>query len=131
VVHSSRRNSDSAGARALNEAVAGATAATWDLARTASEPAARISRQVIDVATEREPNHSSGVARAESGSVLSLASLAPDSAAAAATFQQVGDRLAIGVRPLSATARHAFGFLFGAPVVKPEPHTGAAAGKGA
>ena len=45
-------------ARTLNMALAEATAATWDLARSASEPAARISRQVLDAATgpDREPS---------------------------------------------------------------------------
>ena len=56
----------SADPRALNEAVAGATAATWDLARSASEPAARISRQVLDAATE--PETGSGLARSSARS---------------------------------------------------------------
>lgn len=46
-------------------------------------------------------------------SVPSLAPLAPDPYAATAALQQVGDHLANGVRPLSDTARHAFGFLMG------------------
>ena len=110
----------------LNEALAGATAATWDLARSASEPAARISRQVIDIATSPEvspvPTASNADAKtsAVTVSLPSLGSLAPDSGAAAAMLQQVGDRLATGVRPLSSTARHAFGFLLGPAPVKPE-----------
>jgi hypothetical protein len=124
-------------ARALNMAVAEATAATWDLARSASLPAARISRQVFDAATEAE--HTSDLpapdARSEpvaaGVSVLSLAALAPDTAAAGAMLLQVGDRLATGVRPLSDTARHAFGFLLGPAIAKPEAHANPPARKGA
>ena len=45
--------------------------------------------------------------------VPSLAPFTPDPSAASSAFQQVGDHLAAGVRPLSDTARHAFGFLIG------------------
>ena len=116
-------------------ALADATAATWDLARSASEPAARISRQVLDAATE--PEHDPGPAAAlpapiaATVSVPSLDSLAPDSAAAATMLQQVGDRLATGVRPLSDTARHAFGFLLGPALAKPEVPANPPAQKGA
>jgi hypothetical protein len=110
----------------LDLALADATAATWDLARSASEPAARISRQMLDVVTQAERNNARPVDGASSepvapvASVPSLDSLAPDTAAAGAMLQQVGDRFATGVRPLSDTARHAFGFLLGAPSAKPE-----------
>jgi hypothetical protein len=126
-----------AGARNLNTAVANATAATWDLARSASEPAARISRQVLNAATEadRESNLPTPDVRLEpvtSGvSVPSLAALAPDTAAAGAMLQQVGDHLATGVRPLSETARHAFGFLLGPAITKPEVPANPPAPKGA
>ncbi len=124
-------------ARALNTALSEATAATWDLARSASEPAARISRQVLDAATgpERSPAQPALVAGAGSVvaavSVPSLDSLAPDTAAAGAMLQQVGDRLTNGVRPLSDTARHAFGFLLGTALAKPEVPVNPPAQKGA
>jgi len=129
--HPASASPASADARALNEAVAGATAATWDLARSASEPAARISRQVLDAATEPELNRSGPGLGADSIAVPSLTSFAPDSATAAATLQQVGDRLATGVRPLSTTARRAFGFLLGPTLAKPEVRTNPPAAKGA
>jgi hypothetical protein len=124
-------------ARNLNTALAEATAATWDLARSASEPAARISRQVLSAATEgeREPSLSAADARPDPGaagvSVPSLAALAPDTAAAEAILQQVGDRLATGVRPLSDTARHAFSFLLGPASAKPDVPPNPPAPKGA
>ena len=64
-------------------------------------------------------------------SVPSLDSLAPDTAAAGAMLQQVGDRLTNGVRPLSDTARHAFGFLLGTALAKPEVPVNPPAQKGA
>ena len=99
-----------AGARKLNTAVAEATAATWDLARSASEPAARISRQVLDAATQADQDPSLHVGRAwepnAAGALVpSLTAPAPDTAAAETALRQVGDRLASGVRPLSDTAR--------------------------
>jgi hypothetical protein len=124
-------------ARSLDTAVADATAATWDLARSASEPAARISRQVLDVATEADrepslPNSDAGLETVSTGaSVLSLAALAPDTAAAEAMLQQVGDHLATGVRPLSDTARHAFRFLLGPASAKPDVPANPPAPKGA
>ncbi len=126
-----------ADARALNVALAEATAATWDLARTASAPAARISRQVLDAASEPKrnaPQVGSGTgskAGLTTASVPSLETLAPEATTAGAMLQQVGDRLTSGVRPLSDTARHAFGFLLGPPVPKPEVPTNPPAQKGA
>jgi hypothetical protein len=123
--------------RALNMALSEATAATWDLARSASEPAARISRQVLDAATgpDRSPAQPASIAGSRSVvvavSVPSLDSLAPDTAAAGAMLQQVGDRLTNGVRPLSNTARHAFGFLLGTALAKPEVPVNPPAQKGA
>ena len=64
-------------------------------------------------------------------SVPSLDALAPDPAAAAAMWHQVGDGLADGVRPLTSTARHAFGFLLGPAQVKPELRNNPPADKGA
>jgi hypothetical protein len=123
--------------RALNMALSEATAATWDLARSASEPAARISRQVLDAATGPDRSPAQPASIAGSGSVVvavsvpSLDSLAPDTAAAGAMLQQVGDRLTNGVRPLSNTARHAFGFLLGTALAKPEVSVNPPAQKGA
>jgi hypothetical protein len=123
--------------RALNLAFSEATAATWDLARSASEPAARISRQVLDAATGPDRSPAQPTSIAGSGSVVdavsvpSLDSLAPDAAAAGAMLQLVGDRLTNGVRPLSNTARHAFGFLLGTAVAKPEVPINPPAQKGA
>jgi hypothetical protein len=124
-------------ARALNLALADATAATWDLARSASEPAARISRQVLDAATNPEndrarPASSPGLEPvAATVAVPSLEALAPDPATAGAMLQQVGDRLATGVRPLSDSARNAFGFLLGPALAKPEVPANPPAQKGA
>jgi hypothetical protein len=124
-----------ADARALTDALAEATSATWDLARSASEPAARISRQMLDAATEPErlPGGSAIAGRAPEVSMTmpTLTSLAPDPSAARAVLQEVGDRLASGVGPLSRTARHAFGFLLGPPPAKLEGRNNSPAAKGA
>jgi hypothetical protein len=113
-----------AGANALNDALAEATRATWDLARSASEPAARISRRMLDAATEPEPSAGDpaipGRAADVGVTMPMLTSLAPDPSAARAVLQGVGERLASGVGPLSRTARHAFGFLLGPPPAKLE-----------
>jgi hypothetical protein len=124
-------------ARALNVALAEATSATWDLARSASEPAARLSRQVLDVATGPDQNApqpdsvAGSVTVVSAVSVPSLDTLAPDTTAARAVLQQVGDRLTSGVRPLSATARHAFGFLLGTAPAKHQPPVNPVDQKGA
>jgi hypothetical protein len=121
--------SDPSDSPKLNEALASATEASWDLARSASEPAARLSRQLLDAATESGepgPSASSGAL-----SVPSLDAFAPDSAAAVATIQQVGDHLANGVRPLSSTARQAFGFLLGPAPAKPEVRANPPGARGA
>ena len=123
--------------RALDTALAEATAATWDLARSASEPAARISRDVLDAATSPDQPGAGNAAVTGSDSIATtvsvptLDSLVPDTAAAGAMLQQVGDRLSHGVRPLSDTARHAFGFLLGTTFSKPEAPANPPAQKGA
>jgi hypothetical protein len=127
---------DPADYRALNTALADATAATLDLAWAASEPAARISRQVIDAASEQTSPTETAPAAAHDSiamvvSVPSLDALAPDTAAAAAMWHHVGDSLAGGVRPLTSTARHAFGFLFGPAQAKPELNSRPRSEKGA
>ncbi len=129
------RDPDAAVGTKFNIALADATDATWDLARSASEPAARIGRQVFDAATSPERTvPRSGIAVGavpDSVTGLSLDALAPDSAAAAATLQQVGDHLASGVRPLSSTARQAFGFLLGPARPKPDVRAHAPGARGA
>jgi hypothetical protein len=135
--HSNERRSSPVDAVALNQAVAEATKATLDLARSASEPAARLSRQVIDAATSPQLEPGSIEIAPVAGpervtiSVPSLAALAPDSASATAMLQQVGDRFASGVGPLSTTARHAFGFLLGPPPAKLEVRERRPTSKGA
>ena len=64
-------------------------------------------------------------------SVPSLELLTLDTAATAAVWQQVGNELASGVRPLTTTARHAFGFLLGPRPVRPDLRTVPRAQKGA
>ncbi|MGO9465311.1 MAG: hypothetical protein ACLQVF_14305 [Isosphaeraceae bacterium] len=124
-----------ADAHALNDALAEATKATWDLARSASEPAARISRQMLDAATGPEPGPGASAIRGRPAEVSvtmpTLTSLAPDPAAARAMLQEVGDRLASGAKPLSRTARHAFGFLLGPTPAKLEGRNTPPASKGA
>jgi hypothetical protein len=89
---------------ALSEALASATSATLDLARETSAPAARIGREVIA---------SAEVSLSESGPKLPIT---VDVEPASGVLQSVGDRVNAGVRPLSGTARHAFGFLLGSAV---------------
>ena len=52
---------------ALNRALAEATSATWDLARSASEPAARISRDMLDASTQSGDGLVRALNRRESG----------------------------------------------------------------
>jgi hypothetical protein len=119
---------------ALHLAVAEATSATWDLARSASEPAARISRDFLDATTRVDPVSAEPASSGGPGNATPVSSLipqAPDSAAASAVFQQVGDHLAAGVRPLSTTARQAFGFLLGPERDRPAVRARPPAEKGA
>jgi hypothetical protein len=102
----------------LSNALADATEATWDLARTTSGPAARLGRQVLEAATQadrrarpitdQDPEDDGESALA---SIPSLLRDFPESPPGAALLQDVGDGLAASVRPISATARQAFGFL--------------------
>jgi hypothetical protein len=119
---------------ALDRALSEATAATWDLARSASEPAARIGRDVLDARPPieegpgRRPVDPSVRSSGDSSEGLagltlplpSLERLGSDATAPSAVLQEVGDRLSAGVEPISDTARHAFGFLLG----PPRPGTG-------
>jgi hypothetical protein len=85
--------------RPLADALADATAATLDLARTTSAPAARVGRQVLASAVqETEPP--------------SLSGPWPESADPG-VLKSVADGLQQGVGPLSGSARRAFGFLLG------------------
>lgn len=90
----------------LAEALTSAGSATWSLAVETSAPAARVSREMfradaLDTATTSLP-------------------LAVPVPPAADVLQTVGDRVSAGVRPLSSSAQHAFGFLFGLPDEAPE-----------
>ena len=84
--------------RPLSEALSHATEATLDLARETSAPAARIGRQVLATTALAEP----------SGFEVPV-SVSP----ASDVLQSVGDHVNRGFRPLSGSARHAFGFLIG------------------
>ncbi len=115
-LHPSNRPSDP---HALSAALANATAATWDLARTTSEPAARLGRQVLESATQGENPAAGGAAAADPtfssypglDSLAGVLPIVPQSPPGSALLQQVGDGLSASVRPLSSTARQAFGFL--------------------
>ncbi len=87
--------------RPLTDALAEATSAGWDLARHASAPAARIGRQVFDSESVRLP----------STTFASPVRVRPVSG----VLQSVEERVHAGVRPLSGSARRAFGFLLGTP----------------
>jgi hypothetical protein len=89
--------------RPLTDALAEATSASWDLAWHASAPAARIGRQVIDSASVRLP----------SATLSSPVRVRPVSG----VLQSVEERVNAGVRPLSGSARRAFGFLLGTPPI--------------
>jgi hypothetical protein len=103
----------------LSHALADATEATWDLARSTSGPAARLGRQVLEVATR--PGAPPGESLTtddrdiEPGSVLagipSVLRDLPDSPPGAGWLRDMEDGLAASVRPLSTTAWEAFGFL--------------------
>jgi hypothetical protein len=129
----------------LDRALADATSATWDLARSASEPAARIGREMLDATArtgdpaENRPTDASaamppGTAEALvdlSVSVPSLDALGSDAIGASRVIEQVGDQLSAGVQPLSSTARHAFGFLLGSPPARAGARPGGTTSSGA
>lgn len=122
-----------ADARLLKNALADATEATWDLARTTSGPAARLGRQVLEAAIRPEELASrSTTDDAEDRSESALTALPallrdlPGSPPGAGLLQDVGVGLTESFRPVSATARQAFGFLrspsldkIGSPVASP------------
>ena len=80
-------------ARPLSESLADATSATLDLARAATGPAARVGRGAWGAV----PSKGVEDAAADPGPGV---------------LRGVGDRVGEGVRPLSGSARNAFGFLF-------------------
>jgi hypothetical protein len=81
----------------LDEALAEATSASWDLARETSAPAARIGRQLLGAAALPEPG----------AAWLPPVAVGP----VRGVWKTVGDRIEAGVRPLSGVTRQAFGFL--------------------
>ena len=121
--------------RGFQLALAEATSATWDLARSASEPAARISRDMLDASLQAQDVRSEPrLGPAEPGVAAPVSIVmpqAPDAATASAVLQQVGDQVAAGFRPLSSTARQAFGFLLGAGPDQPGPRAKPPIAKGA
>jgi hypothetical protein len=122
--------------RDLTEALAEATEATWDLAWTTSGPAARLGRQVLVAATSTDDDANSG-STGTSDPRLGLGALAPvfrvvsDSAPGSELIQKVGDGLSASVRPLSSSARQAFGFLRTPMLGKPDNPISVRASKGA
>jgi hypothetical protein len=92
---------------ALSAALAEATSATWDLARAASAPAARVGLEVLD-------------APEVAGTTTAAPSLSEEGGPASEVLQDMGERVNDGVRPLSGTARSAFGFLLGTDLPPPE-----------
>ena len=91
--------------RPLSAALAEATSASWALARATSAPAARVGRDAIGEAAELD--------------LPTLAIVGPEAAAVPGPPRAAVDAFPAGVRPLSGSARHAFGFLL-APVLNAE-----------
>jgi predicted anti-sigma-YlaC factor YlaD len=85
-------------ARPLADALADATSATWALAEAASAPAARLGRDVIAAAVPEAP---------------SVSPWTDPVGPATNVLEQVGGQVNAGIRPLSGSAQHAFGFLLG------------------
>jgi hypothetical protein len=86
--------------RPLSDSLLNATSATLSLARTTSLPAARAGRYLMASATEIAPP-------------VPLAKAAPQPQR---VIRAIGSRFVTGVRPISDSARRAFGFL-----VDPQP----------
>lgn len=91
--------------RPLSSALADVTLATLDLARETSAPAARLGRHVLATVVEGE------------GPSLTLPGPLE---APGEVLQTVGQGVNQGVRPISGSARRAFGFLLG-PSPRPRP----------
>jgi hypothetical protein len=132
---SSRR----AGLHGLSDSLADATAATWDLARSTSEPAARLGRQVIGAASQAQDLSGAGTPAADptepfGSGLVSLPSVLrgdSESPPGSTLLHDVGDRLSASIRPLSSTARQAFGFLRTPSLEKNEHRISQPASKGA
>jgi hypothetical protein len=91
----------------LEDSLAQAAAATLDLARSASEPAARLGRGAIEAATRAEE-----ITGQEAPETLTSMLRGPiDLAPLPTLLPEIGERVSAGVRPLSSTARRAFDFL--------------------
>jgi hypothetical protein len=108
-----------ADSRVLSAALADATAATWDLARTTSEPASRLGRRMLESAAQLERPVRAGTSDTDltlslySGldSLAALLAGVPEPSQGSALIQQMGNGLSASFRPLSSSARQAFGFL--------------------
>ncbi len=94
------------GPASLERALSEAREATIGLALDASAPASRIGRELLDF----------GRPDADTASVAGqVEAVDPEPNSA---LRSVGERVNAGIRPIPASARHAFGFLIGQP---PEP----------
>jgi hypothetical protein len=89
----------------LGGAVSDATAASWQLALLASEPAARLGKEMIGASFRPGSGSFENLSPPSGIPSLDADSFPPD------LLNQMGDALAAGVRPLSTSARQAFGFL--------------------
>ena len=98
--------------RPLSIALAEATSATLDLALATSAPAARTGQRVF-LSTQSEAGEASWPTAVPSGSASDV-------------LHSVGQGVESGVRPLSGTARRAFGFLIGpaSPSARVDPGSG-------
>ncbi|WP_165231233.1 hypothetical protein [Aquisphaera insulae] len=99
----------------LAEALAGATSATWGLARATTGEAAEFGRRVLEAAGGGEdrggPDSTGDLAVLPEFPDLSSASAEPIENQGLGWLQDVGEGLSTSVRPLSTTAERAFGFL--------------------
>ncbi|WP_156512774.1 hypothetical protein [Planctomyces sp. SH-PL62] len=101
----------------LRTAVADARDASLRLARTASEPAARLGLAMLDASLAAGDGSTVG-----GGSpFIEPIPMFDPSAFRPALLDHVGDYAAAGARPLSDTARQAFGFLRSPRLATPEP----------
>ena len=86
-----------------------ATAASWQLALLASEPAARLGREMLDASFDSDSDgglhQNAGLPPTSAVPALGAESFSP------VLLNQMGGLLGAGVRPLSTSARQAFGFL--------------------
>jgi hypothetical protein len=118
----------------LSVALADATLATLDLARSTSAPAARLGLEALEAAAQQS-DQAEPESAGDAGSGLApfplvlrdLSQSSPD----LAWLQEVGDDLAARVRPLSSSARQAFGFLRAPELRKTETSSNSPASKGA